>query len=291
MKNILTIMMVCIGMSAISQERFHLSQYGANQEYYNPSVISSYNELNVGILWRNQWTGLDGAPSVGMVDVFAPIGEGTSTIGAMLVYDKIGFNTRTIFNGMYSYKVQLTKGHYMSIGGAMGLKYNAQDITELDVDPDDTYFMNNVQNTLGGDGNLGVYFFGDGYYAGISGTNIFDAVHFNLSGGYVVRLNQSFDLIPSVLIKGAVAAPVQADINVQGLYNKMIGIGMSYRTSGDFIVMADLKLNQKLRFGYAYDHNLKSQGIGRAVSGSHELFLRYSFKESGTLAKIFVPRF
>ena len=44
-----------------AQERFHLSQYGANQEYFNPAVIASYDAFNVGLLWRNQWNGVNGA--------------------------------------------------------------------------------------------------------------------------------------------------------------------------------------------------------------------------------------
>lgn len=290
-KKFLTIIMVFMVGSAMTQTKYHISNYGGNGEYYNPAVIGSYNGLNAAVLWRSQWVGVAGAPKVGMASVFAPVKGSSSSLGALLSYDNVGFNSRTNLNILYSYKVQLSQGHFMAIGTGLGMNYHAQDISKLDVDPDDSYFINNVGNKIIFDGNIGAFFFGDGYYAGVSANNVFDQGHFNLSGGYTFRLNGSFDIIPSMLLKATKSAPVQTDINCQLLYNKQVGLGLSYRTAGDLVVLLDLKLNNQMKFGYAFDANLMNKGIGRSVTGSHEIYMRYSVEKAGNLAKVFIPRF
>ncbi len=290
MKAIITMILIFIGANAICQERFHISQYMGNQEYYNPSVIGSYGELNLAVLYRNQWTGFDGSPNVGMVSVFSPINGGANSIGLNLIYDGIGYSRKSIINFNYAYRLRIDTRHQIAFGIGGGIKHFAQDITQVEIADGDNYFIDNSVNRLSVDGSVGAYFFCEDYYVGLSGNSITETAHINLHGGYRIRLKEDFYLTPSTLLKYVSAAPLQMDINALLEY-KMLGVGLSYRTSNDVVALVQLMATNKLKIGYSYDFNLSAGQLREQLGGSHEFYLRYRFIDSGDLAKIRAPRF
>jgi len=69
------------------------------------------------------------------------------------------------------------------------------------------------------------------------------------------------------------------DINMNMWIQNTVGLGVSYRTGDAVIGLFELQISPQIRLGYSYDYtisNLKSYNVG----GSHELMIRYEFKNS-----------
>jgi type IX secretion system PorP/SprF family membrane protein len=105
--------------------------------------------------------------------------------------------------------------------------------------------------------------------------------------GYVLSLNKTFKLKPSVLFKGVNGAPLEADINTSLWIKDVLSIGVQYRTNADISGLVEIQATPQIRFGYSYDHS--TTALSNHNSGSHEIMLRYEF--GFQRSKIITPRY
>jgi hypothetical protein len=63
----------------------------------------------------------------------------------------------------------------------------------------------------------------------------------------------------------------------------IIGLGVSYRTGDAVVGMAEIQVNENLRFGYAYDMTISA--LKSYNTGTHEIMLRYEFGNFKTKIK------
>lgn len=75
------------------------------------------------------------------------------------------------------------------------------------------------------------------------------------------------------LLKEVKGAPLECDFNVSVLLDKLLSLGVSYRTGDSWVGMLELQLNKQLRIGYAYDKTITT--LATYNRGSHELMLRF----------------
>ena len=132
-----------------------------------------------------------------------------------------------------------------------------------------------------------MYYNDDKFYAGFSAPDLVvfskvknynadnslfqvNEIHYFLTAGYSIDLNDEVQLKPSFLIKATSGAPIEADLNTNLWLKNMFGVGLSYRTSESVLGLAEIQLTPQFRFGYAYDMPFKRPN-------SHELFIRYEF--------------
>ncbi|MBL4624033.1 MAG: type IX secretion system membrane protein PorP/SprF [Flavobacteriales bacterium] len=81
---------------------------------------------------------------------------------------------------------------------------------------------------------------------------------------------------------------MQFDLNSQVVYKKLVGMGVSYRTSREIFAMINYKLFETWKLGYSYEFNLGK--IGKYSTGSHEVILIYQFNPPKEPI-VSVPRF
>jgi hypothetical protein len=72
------------------------------------------------------------------------------------------------------------------------------------------------------------------------------------------------------------AAPVQADINLRGIYNNLVWLGASYRTTDAVSVMAGVIIKDFIEVGYSYD--ITTSNLNTVSNGAHEVMLNYRLK-------------
>ncbi|RZK51316.1 MAG: type IX secretion system membrane protein PorP/SprF, partial [Pedobacter sp.] len=58
----ITIALLLFGVPAMAQQDAQYSQYIFNGIYINPAYAGYKENLNLHMFYRNQWTGIDGAP-------------------------------------------------------------------------------------------------------------------------------------------------------------------------------------------------------------------------------------
>ena len=266
----------------------------------NPAYAGSHESVSISALAREQWTGLEGAPSTQTFGIHTPFVTQRIGLGLLLVHDKIGVTEQTGTYLSYSYKIPFTDGSNLAFGIQAGI--TSFDAKFSQVSSSDPTFANGDIKEIHPSFGFGMYYSNKKMYAGFSipqlNETVFDKTlvdsdsrmvrHYFATFGYVFTLNQSLKLKPNFLLKMVKGAPVEMDINANLLINEVIWVGLSYRSFDSIDALFQIQLTNKLQLGYSYDLGTRSE-IRRINSGSHEFMLHYlfSFKKD----KIVSPRY
>ncbi|WP_299058543.1 type IX secretion system membrane protein PorP/SprF [uncultured Polaribacter sp.] len=293
MKNQLFFYFLCMLASlSWSQQEVQYTQYMYNMSVVNPAYVTDNpGVLNLGLIYRQQWVGIDGAPASGSFFAHTPLGNNIE-VGLTLQTDQIGNVIKEHnFNVDFAYKIDLSYTSKLSFGLKAGVNLFNTDFSGFNLQSgqfsSDPSFSENINNNFINIG-AGAFYFSDNFYVGLSVPNLINTKylsktnglyeieeerHYFFTTGYVFEVNEMLRLKPSILTKAVVGAPLIVDMNVNALYNDRVEFGLGYRLNDAFIAMFNIKVNDKLRIGYSYDYT--STNLNTFSNGSHELFLIY----------------
>ncbi len=242
MRNYIFTFLFLLGtISSHAQQKPQYTQYIFNNYLINPAItgIESYTDVKAG--YRNQWTGLDGAPVTMYFTIQTPIGnkfiQGDAMsqprsnedpmsrsyvqdyqaaaphhgIGFTVVSDKAGPITQNNYNVTYAYHLGITSNLNLAVGVAAGLasiNLNTSQITlENALDP---AIANGNNNQLKPDLGLGVWAYSAQYFFGISAQQVLPQTLFFSSNS---TYNQS-KTVPHYFITGGVKLFLAEDITL-----------------------------------------------------------------------------
>lgn len=279
-----------------AQQEPMYSQYMFNMLNVNPAYAGSRGVPNLTALFRNQWSGMPGAPKTGNVSLDMPLASNNSAIGFQMYTDRIGIQKTQGVKFNYAYRAQAGETGVISMGLSMGLKNKRANYTDVTTFvPGDPVFNSNI-STINVDAGAGIFYSSDNFYIGASvpfllksnvssndpleaGSKWLQAVkgkdlNVFLTSGFVMTLNEQLVLKPSVMLKRSGSA-IQADFNSNLWINDIISFGVSYRTKESVIGMLEWQMTPQIRFGYSYDRSINNLRLYN--SGSHEFMLRFEF--------------
>jgi type IX secretion system PorP/SprF family membrane protein len=161
------------------------------------------------------------------------------------------------------------------------------------VDPGDDDFLTNTPVYVVPDFSFGVFYSFRNYFAGLSVPRLsnytfdhnknrytlnFDPgqYYYLLNTGYLIRLSQGLNLLPSTLITFSPGEKLLYDINAHFIIVDRVWIGASYRNKRSVAGLIQFGISNQLRLAYSYDFDFGS--IGQYSSGSHEIMVRYEFR-------------
>ena len=252
----------------------------------NPAYAGSKETLSFGLLFRTQWSGIDGAPKTGTFFGHLPVGEKVG-LGLSIISDEHGPVKETNAYADFSYTLRLGGEHRLAFGLKAGATFHDIGLAGIDVvDPNDPFFSQNINSTTPNIG-AGFFYYTDNYYLAGSVPNILNSVHLDangnqlgseathyfLTGGYVFELSPNAKLKPSFLVKSSFDAPTSFDINANMLFYEKFEIGASYRLDDSFSGLINFAITPSLRIGYAYDS--VTSDIKRYAPASHEFMLLF----------------
>lgn len=272
-----------------------LSQYFMAMGYYNPAYAGVTGDLNLLLLSRLQWLGIEGAPKSFFINADMPLrlGKTNHGIGMVVFTEGIGLFQNTHVNLQYAYKQKLFDGT-LSIGMQFGLvnqSFDGEKVfypTSQFHQQEDLAIPQTQVSGMGFDINAGIYYTHRHFYIGIGATHLnkteiqldeysymYLTGTYNLTGGYNIQLrNPLYELQPSVFLKTDLQS-FQADITARLEYNKMFNGGFSWRVNESVILLLGAKIG-RFRVGYAYD--FPTTPLLKGTSGSHELTVSYQLK-------------
>ena len=306
---------------ALSQQMPQYSQFNRNQFIVNPAAagVSNYTDISLGGRW--QWVGVNDGPKSTYLAFSMPVkvktryynpgirtstgplknakietGRLKHTIGGQLIADQYGAFRKLAFSGTYALHLPMNENFNLSFGLKVGLSNNTflSDKAQVlnIIDNSQTYTDNTYANYTSDQSNkyildlgAGLYFYGKGFYVGLSsqqltkdfvefgkGTaNFSPQVHYNLISGYRVKLNDDLTLIPNVLLKYMYPAPLSIDVNLQAEYKERVWFGLGYRHTDALIALFGINVNNRFKMGYSFDFSLSR--FKNYSSGGHELVL------------------
>lgn len=277
-----------------SQQDPQYTQYMYNMQIVNPAYAGSEGTLNIGLLHRTQWVGLDGAPKTTVAAINAPVKKNIG-MGLSVFADVIGpVKEQNVFVDV-SYTIQTSDYANLAFGLKGGFSFLDAQLSTLDLGDDipDDVFNNDINDSYANFG-AGVFYYTDHFYAGLSMPNMLNQFHLNrkggvissasekmhyyLTSGYVFEMNDNLKLKPSVLLKGVEGAPLSIDLAGNVLINNKFELGVSWRIDDSLNALMNIEVARGLRIGYAYDYTLSN--LGDFNSGSHEVILLITISNS-----------
>jgi len=291
MKKIYILLVISLLSSGLFAQQLSLNtQYAFNRFLINPAVAGNQDYIPLRLTARQQWTGIDGAPSTQSVSGHKKIAGRNMGIGGYLFMDRFGPETKIGFQLSYSYIMKMGFGENTKLAlgiAARGVQYKLDYSILKASDVNDALLGAESESAFVPDADLGVYLYSQTYFVGISAAqlismdlNLKNAVdknalerHYNFMAGYKYKLDEDFDIEPSVYIKYTTSAPLNIDINARCIYQDNYWAGLSYRTSNTLAIMVGAQYKNFV-FGYAYDYSMSE--IKHYQGGSHEIILGYN---------------
>ena len=289
MKKILIALVVLLGYSstAVAQQDPQYTQYMYNQAVINPAYAGSKDALSIVSLYRNQWSGFDGAPKTLTLSGHSPIGERVG-LGLSFISDQHGPVKENNIYADFSYTINVGEVSKLALGLKAGVTLHdiALNSGTTQAVAGDPLFAQDASKTNPNAG-FGAFFYTDKYYVGLSMPNVLSSAHLDedgrnygsevqhyfLTAGYVFQLTENTKLKPSFLVKSSFDAPVSFDVNANFLFYDKFEVGASYRSTDSFSGLVGFAFTDSIRLGYAYDHIMSD--IQEAASSSHEVFLQF----------------
>ncbi|MFP4665013.1 MAG: type IX secretion system membrane protein PorP/SprF [Bacteroidales bacterium] len=276
--------------SATAQQLPLYSQYMFNRMLLNPAVTGSEQGIPISLAARQQWVGIENAPSTQVLSAHTLLNNGTMGVGGMIYSDRFGTENRIGIQGNYAYFLPVFDDSNLGFGLSFQMfqyQLDYRDMVALD-ENDPAISTYSRESSWLPETDFGLYLYNDRYFAGLSANQMIElpvriggeevelnrlARHYHLMGGYKFDLQNDFEIEPSALIKGTFQTPFQFDLNVRGIYQEYYWLGVSYRTDGNIVGMLGMKYEQ-IDFGLAVDFATSS--IRSYQSGSFELFVKYT---------------
>ena len=96
-----------------------------------------------------------------------------------------------------------------------------------------------------------------------------------IRGGILLSLDRmnKVKINPSILVRAQEGQPLSFDINSSIIFYDIFSLGGSYRLGDSFISFIDLKISERLHFGYSYDWT--SSNLNAFSNGTHEFMINY----------------
>jgi type IX secretion system PorP/SprF family membrane protein len=294
-RSLLTVLLVLMTLNSWAQQQAMYTQYMFNGLALNPAYAGSHQTLEFTALAREQWTGLDGAPSTQTFTMHTPLRNRSIGVGLSLIHDQIGVTNQYGVYGAYSYRIQFNNRGVLSMGLQVGFTSYQEELSQLAGairDPNDPNFTADQVSKFMPNFGTGLYYYTQRFYLGLSSPHLIqnklDDIestdvdskqrrHYFFTTGYVFDLSHSVKFKPNLLIKAVEGAPVEADINLNFLIQEVVWAGVSYRSFDSFDAVLQLNISDQFSIGYAYDFATTTE-LRRVHSGSHEFMLNYRIK-------------
>ena len=289
MKKLFLLALLAIAITETkAQQDPQYTQYMYNMSVINPAYAGSKETVSGGILYRQQWVGIEDAPTTGTFFMHSPVGRNVG-LGLSIISDKIGPVEENNFYADFSYTLNLGGEHKLAFGLKAGATMHKIDFTGIPatLPQTDPIFESSNPNTTFLNLGTGLFYYTNKYYVAFSVPNMLkskyldfngrqygtDVLHYFLTGGYVFDINPNLKFKPFAMVKTSINAPVSFDLSTNFMLYDKFEMGATYRLEDSFGAMINVAVSPTLRIGYAYDRVVSD--IGVISPSSHEVILLY----------------
>ncbi len=292
-KYIISFIFIINVLNAFAQQEPQYTHYSYNRLAYNPAVAGSMGNGVLGLLYRNQWTGIDGAPQTAILTGHMPIMKERGGVGLTLTADQLGMTKSNFGVLSYAYRIPINATSTLSIGLQGEVEETTVDWSQaLLTQKNDQLANNYLSSRLGGNAGAGVYFKTAKYFVGLSvprllKNKLYQAVQnqkkskrdfrsYFAQAGATFAINKDVSFIPMTMISFGPSIPTTIDLGANFLFLKRFGAGINWRVADSVDGLIQFQVNNRLKAGFAYDFT--TSPLKKATTGSWEIMFEYQFK-------------
>lgn len=273
-----------------SQQLPVLDNYLINPFSISPAFSGKSYRFQTYLTYRNSWTGLSGAPTVGYLSLDGNIGKNMG-LGGTFMLSKAGIYRNFSMNIDYAYHLKLAEDHILSFGVNGALYQNSVDFSEVIVsDPQDPILLNKsiLTETYLNFGFSMLYnwkelnvclafplllnnrsFYKDTDYNNLLGMDRNWLFYTN----YTIIFSTPWKLKFDLLYRDTQFSPWTLDFGTMLKFQDSYWIGFLYRTTNVVGVTAGLAIVNSVVINYTYE--FAGFTMNGQSGGSHEFTLGY----------------
>jgi type IX secretion system PorP/SprF family membrane protein len=278
---------------SMAQQDPQYSMHYLNGMAIHPGYAGSLGGVSANVLYRNQWTGMTGAPKTFSANAQMRYFKDQLGTGLVFFNDQIGVFSRNAVNVAQAYHVRLDE-LTVSFGLQASFQQLSGNLTSLKpVEADDKAFAANVSKSALNFGS-GVYAYSDKFWFGFSipyflkskwtqidNGDVVDPYlvnHMFISGGGVLRAG-AFQFKPSMLVKKSYQSPYSIEAGCTVYAFSKFGLGANYRLGDAVEFIGEFQIDDNLRLAYGFERTVSN--LQAFNNGTHEIMLRYHFNNGG----------
>lgn len=277
-----------------------LTQQWHSRINQNPAATGNSDCIDVFVLVRRQWTGLDHAPSTQVLNIHNYFHRIRSGLGLSATLDETGPGNRmTNAKLAYAYHVNLGQKWLLSLGMAAGMIQNTFDPADhFYIDTNDPQLaLLEKQSHIDPDFDFGIELSSQRFQLGASVTHLTrlpnSAATFKSAQQYFACMSykhpvgERFDLMAGVRGTNFDKAYF-ADFSLTGILLKKYWVGAMFRPDNAVAGMLGMQIGF-VRLGYAYDYSIGS--TASLAKNSHEIMLSFRIEKPKKVINTKSPRF
>lgn len=278
MKRIILSFFLCgIWGIAFAQTESPSSQLLVHPGLINPSYNANVRDIAGSLLYRNQWSGFEGAPQIINFDARVPVCK-LLGVGLLGNFEKSGFRKNTLVGITTDVDIRLGHQSWLNFGLHLGAGMKRYDLGDAVTEAGEVIAENFDQNYfVGGYGiswvwkNLEV---GASNYISFLGEEEGEMYNVYVHGEYRFYPGSKWELRPVVLFSYNNKWKNWVEPGVFCTYNHLVTLGVSDRVDEHVTFTVLLQVIKQLSLSYSYDVN--TGDIHKLASSSHEVGLSFS---------------
>jgi len=290
------ILFICANV-AFSQDQIQYSQILKTQGLLNPAYNGVRDMVSGIILYRNQWTGIDGAPVSEAINIHSPINMLDGLGGGIVVTrDQVALDEKINAYAAISYHINFNDDKArLSFGLQGGINSFRVDLSKVisdkgSIDP----LFSSQQSWLKPNFGAGVFYYTNNFFAGLSvpemfyytsSTSTYSTKNFQYFyyAGYLIDKLQDFKLKPAILVEQMAGTPLQLDVSFNTYYKDIVGVNIGWRRNDALIFGIDYNITPFLGISYSYDYTLSTLNL--ISKGSHEISITFEISKTPSAVK------
>lgn len=281
---ILFIGLAFLPLITFSQQESYYTLYRFNMNVINPAYAGALGKNVFAFTSRRQWSSMQDAPST-LAFSYSSERANNVGLGLSVVSDKVFIEQQTFAYADFSYKLDM-ESTQLYLGLKAGGNFYSADPRVLSTYSTSSDPAQQQLSRFNPNVGAGAYLRGELFWASFSIPRLFnvkresdnlavtakDRVHSYLGGGADFAVGSGLLLKPSVLFRKVKGLPVTTDITTMLSWQNQLDLGVSYRTSSAFALLAVVSLGG-FDIGYAYETPTDSS-LSQLNLKTHEIVLR-----------------
>lgn len=284
----LTAFLISSYITANSQQPQVYNQFFMNPYMYNPAYAGVEGHAAIFVMYRDQWTNVEGAPQISHASFHVPL-QGGIAIGGAAFNVKQSILTTSAAKFSASYLINIDRTHFLRFGMSLGAGTNGVNLNEIADAAGDPAIAGFLDQSLFFLGDFGVaYHFGH-FNVGISLPNLFgyspitqkevSDIEFSPTDNLLFKMNyrghisDNFAFEPHVIYRYSSVTPHQYEGTLIAHLYHIVWVGASYRQDAGIIGLAGAKVKEKFAIGFAYE--LGNSNISSELGPTLEVNLGY----------------
>ncbi len=272
-----------------AQLEVSMSQYMHNRYTINKAFAGAHDALSLYGSFRKKWAGINGSPSGQFFSANTPLKNEKIALGLSLFNQQYAVSQHTGFSLSYTYRIKTNDHNWLGFALSGGGNFISAKWSNVFVIEENDESFNYNETSFNPIIGFGISMYSDKFFAGISIPSFFvqseyaDSLSFDMgkinyiaTAGYAFRADEKWIIQPSFMAQyDGMVSNIYVDLNATVIYNKLLWVGVSYRTTSDIVGLVGYQITPQLRFAYSYNYTLSN--IGSYNSGTHEVSIQYDF--------------